>query len=246
MPQAEPRVEILAHTPGALSLIYAAFRQCYHAGFVGDMWEKLVSGEITRERQAEFVRRLMDSGHASPIEHVTFTFAISGVSRAFTHQLVRHRIASYSQQSQRYVDGGDFNYIMPPAVAKNPAARRIFEKTMEELRVAYRELKQKLEECGCGKAAEDARFVLPQAVETRIVVSMNCRSLLNFFEQRCCNRAQWEIRQVANKCLELCREALPAIFVSAGARCEKLGYCPEGENFTCGRYPLFRPPAPAE
>jgi thymidylate synthase (FAD) len=131
-------------------------------------------------------------------------------------------------------------------VAKNPAARRLFEKTMEELRVAYRELKQNLEECGHGKAAEDARFVLPQAVETRIVVSMNCRSLLNFFEQRCCNRAQWEIRRVANKCLELCREALPAIFASAGARCEKLGYCPEGENFTCGRYPLLRPPAPAE
>jgi thymidylate synthase (FAD) len=239
MPQAEPRVELLAHTPDALSIIYAAFRQCYHAWFVGDLWEKLVSGEIAREKQAEFIEKVLESGHVSPIEHVTFTFAVSGVSRALTHQLVRHRVASYSQQSQRYVDGSDFNYIVPPAIMTNQAAKRLFEKCMLDLRRTYRELKHILEENGrAEKAAEDARFVLPQAAETRIVLSMNCRSLLNFFEQRCCNRAQWEIRQVAFACLKLCREVLPAIFASAGARCEKLGYCPEGEKFTCGRYPL--------
>jgi thymidylate synthase (FAD) len=239
MPQIEPKVELLAHTPDALSLIYAAFRQCYHAGFVGDMWEKLLAGQITRQTQAEFVAKVIDSGHVSPVEHVTFTFAIAGVSRALTHQLVRHRVASYSQQSQRYVDGSDFNYILPPAIAKNAAAKQIFEKCMTDLRLAYQGLKQILEESGrADKAAEDARFVLPQAAETRIVVTMNCRALLNFFEQRCCNRAQWEIRQVATACLKLCQEILPAIFASAGARCEKLGYCPEGEKFTCGRYPL--------
>ncbi|MCL2123727.1 MAG: FAD-dependent thymidylate synthase, partial [Desulfovibrionaceae bacterium] len=103
MPPVEARVELLAHTPDALELIYAAFRQCYHAGYVGDMWPRLLSGETGRERQAEFVAQILESGHSSPIEHVSFTFALSGVSRALTHQLVRHRLASYSQQSQRYV-----------------------------------------------------------------------------------------------------------------------------------------------
>lgn len=118
MPAVEPRVELLAHTPEPLSLIYAAFRQCYHAGFVADMWPRLLDGEISRERQAEFVASVLASGHASPAEHVSFTFALSGVSRALTHQLVRHRIASYSQQSQRYVDASSMDYVMPPAIAR--------------------------------------------------------------------------------------------------------------------------------
>lgn len=239
MPCVEPRVELLAHTPDGLSLIYAAFRQCYHAGFVGDMWPKLCSGEIGREEQAAFVARIMESGHASPIEHVSFTFALEGISRALSHQLVRHRIASYSQQSQRYVDGSRFDYIMPPAVARNAAARERFESFMEEVGEAYRDLKTLLEGDGRtgAKANEDARFVLPQAAETRIVVSMNCRSLLNFFEHRCCARAQWEIRRVADMMLALCRGKLPEIFAVAGAPCERLGYCPEGEKFGCGRFP---------
>jgi thymidylate synthase (FAD) len=183
----------------------------------------------------------MESGHASPVEHVSFTFAAAGVSRALTHQLVRHRIASYSQQSQRYVDGSDFNYVLPPAIAGNAQALACFEKCLAEIKQAYREIKEQLETDGRGdKAAEDARFVLPQAVETRIVFTMNCRSLLNFFEHRCCTRAQWEIRALAGQCLGLCREALPAVFGLAGARCERLGYCPEGEKFTCGRYPLIK------
>lgn len=240
MHQVTPRVELLSNTPDALSVIYAAFRQCYHAGFVADMWPRLLSGEISRARQAEFVAKVMESGHASPIEHVSFTFAAEGVSRALTHQLVRHRIASYSQQSQRYVDGSDFNYVLPPAIAENEQALERFAKCMAEIQEAYRAVKKLLEEDGRGdKAAEDARFVLPQAVETRIVFTMNCRSLLNFFEHRCCARAQWEIRSLAEQCLELCRKALPAVFNSAGARCERLGYCPEGEKFTCGRFPLL-------
>ena len=115
----------------------------------------------------------------------------------------------------------------------------MFEKCMDEVKTAYRGLKELLERDGReGKAAEDARFVLPQAAETRIVLTMNCRSLLNFFEHRCCARAQWEIRGVALQCLKLCREVLPVIFNLAGARCERLGYCPEGEKFTCGRFPV--------
>ncbi|MDR0467007.1 MAG: FAD-dependent thymidylate synthase [Deltaproteobacteria bacterium] len=255
MPPVEARVELLAHTPNALELIYAAFRQCYHAGYVGEMWPRLLSGTPDRASQAGFVAQVLASGHASPIEHVSFTFALSGVSRALTHQLVRHRLASYSQQSQRYVDASRFEYVMPPAVAENAAARERFTRFMEEAAEAYRDLKELLEagasaqairpgtaemaDARAGaKANEDARFVLPQAAETRIVATMNCRALLNFFEQRCCMRAQWEIRAVAKKMLDLCRNVLPEVFASAGAKCERLKYCPEGERFSCGRYPL--------
>ena len=240
MSQVDLHVELLTHTPDPLALIYAAFRQCYHAGFVADMWPKLCSGEISREKQAEFVATVMESGHVSPIEHVSFTFAVSGVSRALTHQLVRHRIASYSQQSQRYVDGSSFEHVLPPAIAANAAAKERFLACMAEIGNAYVEIKALLEQDGRmgSRANEDARFVLPQAAASRIVLTMNCRSLLNFFEHRCCTRAQWEIRALANRMLALCADALPAVFRNAGARCERLGYCPEGEKFTCGRYPL--------
>ena len=240
MPQATMRVELLAYTPEPMALIYAAFRQCYHAGFVADMWPKLLAGEISRAKQTEFIDKVMDSGHVSPIEHVSFTFAISGVSRALTHQLVRHRIASYSQQSQRYVDGSNFEHVLPPAVAADPEARERFVACMEEIGNAYRDIKAILEKNGrTGSTAnEDARFVLPQAAASRIVATMNCRSLINFFEHRCCTRAQWEIRALADKMLALCKNALPVVFRHAGAKCERLGYCPEGEQFSCGRYPL--------
>ncbi|MFZ5425422.1 MAG: FAD-dependent thymidylate synthase [Thermodesulfobacteriota bacterium] len=239
MPGKKLDVALLAYTPEPLALIYAAFRQCYHAGFVADMWPRLLAGEIPREKQAEFVAKVLESGHVSPVEHVSFTFAIEGVSRALTHQLVRHRIASYSQQSQRYVDASNFDYILPPAIRKIPEAKARFEAFMEEVGNAYRDLKAILEEHGRGdKAKEDARFVLPQAAETRIVATMNVRALFNFFEHRCCARAQWEIRALADKMLSLCRMTLPEVFAVAGARCERLGYCPEGEKFTCGKYPL--------
>ena len=239
MPAVQPHVVLLAHTPNALSLLYAAFRQCYYPGFVGDMWQELDEGKIPAEPQAALVAKILESGHTSPVEHVTFTFALEGVSRALSHQLVRHRIASYSQQSQRYVDGSQCNYILPPAIARNPQARERYERFMEEMSATYRDLKALLEADGRGsKANEDARFVLPQAAETRIVVTMNCRSLLNFFEHRCCARAQWEIRYVADKMLEHCRAVLPEIFLKAGARCERLEYCPEGEKFSCGRFPV--------
>ena len=239
MPLKTLRVELLTMTPDPLPLIYAAFRQCYHAGFVADMWPRLLSGEISRDKQAEFVQSVLESGHDSPVEHVSFTFAVEGISRACSHQLVRHRIASYSQQSQRYVDESEMDYILPPAIARIPEARERFEGLMREISQAYRDLKGLLSEHGRAKSAnEDARFVLPQAAETKIVITMNCRSLLHFFSLRCCARAQWEIREMALAMLALCRERLPAIFATAGARCERLGYCPESERFTCGRYPL--------
>jgi thymidylate synthase (FAD) len=238
MPVSPLSVELLAVTPNALSLIYAAFRQCYHAGFVADMWPKLLSGEVDREAQADFVRKVLESGHDSPVEHASFTFAIAGISRACSHQIVRHRIASYSQQSQRYVDASSMDYVLPPAIAKIPEARERFEAFMAEVGNAYRDLKDILEAHGRKeKAKEDARFVLPQAAETKIVITMNCRALLHFFHLRCCMRAQWEIRAMADAMLALCKAELPAIFATAGAKCESLGYCPEAPRFACGRYP---------
>jgi len=239
MPETSLRVELLSHTPEPIALIYAAFRQCYHDGYVADMWPRLLSGEITAEKQQAFIASIMASGHISPIEHVSLSFAISGVSRALTHQLVRHRLASYSQQSQRYVNGENIDYIMPPAIAKNPEAKACFLAFMEQVQSTYKTLAACLEKDGRTgvRAFEDARFVLPQAAASNIVVTMNARTLLHFFEERCCTRAQWEIRHLANAMLQLCKEAIPVLFTQAGAKCEHLGYCPEGEKFACGRMP---------
>ncbi|MGE4553555.1 MAG: FAD-dependent thymidylate synthase [Desulfovibrionaceae bacterium] len=237
MPQTSLRVELLSVTPNALSLIYAAFRQCYFAGYAADMWPRLLSGEIEREKQAAFVQSVLESGHDSPVEHVSFTFAVEGISRACSHQLVRHRIASYSQQSQRYVTD-TMDYIVPPAIERIPEAKARFEAFMAEVRTSYQDLRDILLKAGRGdKANEDARFVLPQAAETKIVVTMNCRALLHFFNLRCCMRAQWEVRAMANAMLAICKQELPAVFATAGARCESLGFCPESERFSCGRYP---------
>jgi len=239
MPQVQPRVKLLSMTPHALAVIYTACRQCYSDGWADEIFAKAVRGEIPKEKQEELVRRVLASGHESVCEHVSFTFAISGISRACSHQLVRHRIASYSQQSQRYVKANNFYYIIPPTIAKRPHLKELFEKTMQQLQAAYNEIVAALEKEGIKgeKAHQDARFLLPNACETRIVVTMNCRSLLNFFALRCCERAQWEIRAVANAMLKICKEKLPAVFEKAGPKCERLGYCPEGKH-SCGRRPL--------
>jgi thymidylate synthase (FAD) len=202
-----------------------------------DILEESRSDDKGRE---DFVRQVISSGHQSPLEHVKFTFAIEGVSRALTHQLVRHRIASYSQQSQRYVKESDFDYIVPPSIEKDEGMKRIFIDTMEGIQKSYNNLLGLYKNIGKkGEAAnQDARFVLPQASETKIVVTMNARELLHFFKERCCSRAQWEIRALADRMLDICRQKLPAVFDEAGAKCVELGYCPEGEKFTCGRYPL--------
>ena len=245
MSQAKLNVRLLAMTPDALPVIYAAFRQCYSPGYVGDLWPRLVGGEVDVAEQARFVADVMESGHHSPVEHVSFTFAVEGVSRALTHQLVRHRLASYSQQSQRYVNESGFEYVLPPQIAKIPEARELFEEFMTRTAETYGRLRELLQTHGRKgtKANEDARFVLPQAAESKIVLTMNCRSLLHFFALRCCERAQWEIRAMAKEMLVICQEQLPVVFQHAGARCVGLGYCPEGERFTCGRYPLQPKPS---
>ena len=236
MPETQLRVKLLQMTENPLSLIYAACRQCYSASFAGDIFEK----EIDDKKKENFVKKVVESGHESPLEHVKFTFAIEGVSRALTHQLVRHRIASYSQQSQRYVKEENFEYVIPPSIKEDEELREEFVRIMKEIQASYKKILKRFEEKGITgeKANQDARYILPQATETKIVVTMNCRELLHFFEQRCCMRAQWEIRNLANEMLKICKFHLPAVFSNAGPKCERLGYRPEGEKFTCGRYPL--------
>jgi len=233
----KPNVVLIDSSKDALRIIYAACRQCYSADFAGNIFKKAADDPA---RQEEFVKQVVSSGHESPLEHVKFTFAIEGVSRALTHQLVRHRVASYSQQSQRYVKGSCFEYVIPPSIEADPGMREKYVEVMRHIQDGYNALMKCFEEKGRkGEAAnQDARFVLPQAAETKIVVTMNCRELMHFFEERLCQRAQWEIRRLAELMLEICKEELPAVFGSAGAKCTRLGYCPEGEKFTCGKYPL--------
>lgn len=237
MPEVNVHVRLLEVTQNAIALIYAACRQCYSQKFAGDLFDQ--KDEDAR-KQADFIKKVIASGHESPLEHVKFTFAIEGVSRALTHQLVRHRMASYSQQSQRYVKETNFDYIMPPSIASDGALKEEFLKTMDLIQAGYNRLLRRFEEKGCvgEKANQDARFLLPQAAETKIVVTMNCRELLHFFKHRCCARAQWEIKTLAEKMLKIAQENLPEVFENAGAKCEDLGYCPEGEKFSCRRYPL--------
>lgn len=237
MSKVKMNVKLLEMSQNAITLIYVACRQCYSEKFAGNVF---LDATVDLKKQEEFVKSIVASGHQSPLEHVKFTFAIEGVSRALTHQLVRHRIASFSQQSQRYVKENDFDYIIPPAIQRNAAAKDEFEKLMVAIQQSYTKLLVLLGQDNItGEVAnQDARFALPQAAETKIVVTMNCRELLHFFQHRCCSRAQWEIRQLANKMLEICIEKLPAVFADAGAKCEALGYCPEGEKFCCGKYPL--------
>lgn len=223
-------VALLAHTPDPEATVAAAAKLCYSSSDVAGIKEAVASKD-----QEPFIGKLVDSGHLSPIEHASFTFAIEGISRACSHQLVRHRLASYSQQSQRYVSMADgFGYIIPPSIAKEPALKEQFEFFMEGIQEFYNRLIEALNERGIeGESAyEDARFVLPNAAETKIIVTMNGRELLHFFSQRCCRRAQWEIRAMAVEMLKLARRAAPAIFSEAGPACLG-GPCPEGQ-YSCG------------
>ena len=262
------KVKIIAHTPEPDKVVAQAGKLCYSAVGVDEITQKLTEEEIAR-----YVNMLASIGHESPLEHVSFTFAIEGISRACTHQIVRHRIASYSQQSQRYVKLEQFEYIIPPAIEKNPEAKRIFIEAMERDQKAYDELvdllledilidKHAADYGSCireilkenpdvvpnrskvldlyaekflenyrkaeKQAIEDARYVFPNACETKIVVTMNARSLLHFFNVRCCNRAQWEIREMATEMLKECKKIAPALFKKAGPDCV-YGKCGEGK-----------------
>ena len=269
------KVQLIAHTPNPEEVVAQAAKLCYSPVGVDGIMEKL-----TPEKIDKFVDHLATIGHESPLEHVNFTFAIEGISRVTTHQLVRHRLASYSQQSQRYVKLEQFEYIIPPAIEKAPRAKEAFIKAMEQDQEAYNEIVDSLmnnklymkypsEFSTCMREVmaeriiidvknvetkhilakfkekfpkaysmvekeciEDARYVFPNACETKIVVTMNARSLLHFFNVRCCNRAHWEIRAMADEMLKECKKVAPTLFKKAGPDCT-FGKCGEG-SMSCG------------
>ncbi|MHB1136843.1 MAG: FAD-dependent thymidylate synthase [Coriobacteriia bacterium] len=215
-------VRLLNHTPDPERAIAAAARLCYAPVGAAELTETM-SGEAVRR----VLKTIITSGHTSALEHATYTFAIDGVSRALTHQLVRHRLASYNQQSQRYVTYADEPvFVTPPSVAADPDVAARFAEATRAAFDAYRVL------IDAGVPAEDARYLLPNAMETKIVVTMNIRELLHFFELRCCKRAQWEIRELALAMLALAEPTAPYIFMDAGASCRR-GPCREGK-MTCG------------
>ena len=240
------KVVLLAHTPAPEQTIASAARLCY-----SDTGIEALRDSISPDRAAEFVRMLDGFGHEGPVEHVTFTFGIQGVSRSFLAQVTRHRIASFSVQSQRYVRQEDFVFVTPPAIAEEPALLQEYQQMMQNCINSYNRLADKLAEkylpefLAQGmtekaarskaekKAIEDARYVLPNACETKMILTMNVRSLRNFFRLRCCQRAQWEIRAVANEMLRLCCQAAPTLFENAGPSC-CAGGCTEGK-MSCGK-----------
>lgn len=241
------KVILLAYTPEPEKIVATAAKLCYSSSDIGTLTEGL-----TPEKTESFIDMLVSVGHESVMEHVSFTFGIEGISRACSHQLVRHRIASYSQKSQRYVNENDFEFVTPPAINDSPEAKAEFLRMIGEITSSYSKIADILtashterfisegmdEKSASSKARklanEDARFILPNACETKIVVTMNVRSLFNFFRHRCCNRAQWEIRDVANEMLKLCLQTAPHIFKHAGPSCVVTGKCPEGK-MTCGK-----------
>ena len=245
------RVSLIAYTPEPEKLVAAAAKMCYSPAKARELLN-----DLDEEKIESFVRMLADMGHESPIEHASFTFAVEGVSRSLLAQLTRHRIASYSVKSQRYVKEGSFEYVVPPEIDSLPEAKEVYLKMMRDDQSAYDTLADLLEKKHYEKllseglpekkarasaekmAIEDARYVLPNACETQLMLTMNARALHNFFRLRCCMRAQWEIRELAEKMLKLCYDVSPALFEKAGPSCT-CGNCSEGK-MCCGKQSVMR------
>lgn len=239
------KVQLISHTPDPERVVAAAAKLCYSSVGVDEVLDGL-----DVERSRGFIDMLTGMGHESPTEHAVFTFGIEGVSRALLAQITRHRIATFSVQSQRYVSMDDFAFVVPPEIEADPAAAELFREEMARDAARYTELANTLEAKHFARftaegvpeaqarqkaekiAAEDARFLLPNACATKMMVTMNARSLNNFFRLRCCNRAQWEIRRLAEEMLQLVLQAAPALFAKAGPGCAD-GGCTEGK-MTCG------------
>lgn len=231
--QKKLKVILLRHTLEPEETIALAAKLCYSKSTISDLKEK-----ISQKDQSDFIRKLMDMGHESVLEHVSFTFGVEGVSRVLLAQLTRHRIASFSVQSQRYVSyENGFGYIIPDSItALGEESVNRFREQMNTLEKWYTEWQKLL---GKGeKSNEDARFVLPNACETRIILTMNVRELRHFFSLRMCSRAQWEIRKMAEEMFRLCFETAPSLFMNAGPACLR-GKCPEGEK-SCGKAAKIR------
>lgn len=220
-------VQLLTHTPDPEAVVAAAARLCYSPSSIDQLLEK------SRSDREALLRKILSLGHTSVLEHANFTFGIEGISRACSHQLVRHRIASYAQQSQRYVSHKQrFAAVTPPSIERRPELLERYQALLDDIHGVYRQL------IDAGVPAEDARFVLPNAAQTKLVMSMNARELLHFFNLRCCRRAQWEIRAMAKEMLRLVRPVAPLLFAQAGPGC-LAGACPEG-SMTCGEIKAVR------
>lgn len=216
--------------------IYTACRTCYAEGSPQDQYLKTqedLTGATGWDKKWKLIYHVINSGHHSTLEHVTFTFLIKGVSRALSHQLVRHRIGvSYSQQSQRYCTLDNFTWVVPRTIEQNPEAIEEYNNTMNEIQNSYKKL------LDLGIPAEDARMVLPNACCTNLVCTMNLRELIHFTDERCCTCAQSEIRQMANKMAKLVWSKIPELKPYLGPKCNSLGYCNENAQRTCGRRPI--------
>ncbi len=217
------QISVIDHTTEPERTVASAARLCYSPHSAIELKENLTDQDVSR-----LIRMIINLGHFSVLEHATFSFGVEGISRVTSHQLVRHRVASYSQQSQRYVDLSDVaSFIIPPSVKGSKYAKKVTENVEKSLEL-YRLLVEE------GIPQEDARYFLPQAIETKIVISMNARELLHFFRLRCCRRAQWEIRKLACLMAEEVKKIAPVIFEKAGPSCVATGKCSEGK-MTCGR-----------
>lgn len=214
-----------------LDKVYLACRTCYNAGTPTDMYRDMQEKPVSEEKKLKLLKHVLDSGHHSVLEHQNLTFIISGVSRSLTHQLVRHRICSYSQKSQRYVqlEDGNFEFVYPPSILKDEEATRIFDECIEKISQSYAALTR------LGIPAEDARGLLPNACCTDIVMSVNLRELIHICAERRCSCAQAEIRQLFNEIAKQVSKELPWMKNYLGPKCEQLGYCNESEKRTCGR-----------
>lgn len=222
------KVALLQHTPDPEMTVALAARLCYSPVAIDELKQRLSGADIRT-----FLDKIMSLGHQSVLEHASFTFGIEGISRVTSHQLVRHRVASYSQQSQRYVSHKErFAEVIPPSIGERPGVLARFEAQLQALHQAYAEMVE------AGIPAEDARYILPNATETKIMVTMNARELLHFFAVRCCERAQWEIRAMSLEMLKLVKGIAPTIFRDAGPGCLS-GPCPEG-TMTCGKIVAVR------
>lgn len=213
------RVELLRFTPDPERLCAAAAMTSYKNKEASGLFEKL---DLDKARKT--LRRVIGHGHLSVIEHASFTFSVEGVSRALTHQLVRHRLASYTQQSQRYVGYSTLrDYVVPERIEENEKAKKVYENALTQVMEAYQRL------LDYGILMEDARYVLSNAAKTNIVITMNARELRHFFNLRCCMRAQLEMREMATEMLRQAKRAAPVLFENAGPSCVEFGYCPEKE-----------------
>lgn len=220
------KVELLGYTEEPEKKVAHAARLCYSEISINDL-----KNTITEKYAAKMVRKLLKLNHLSVLEHASFMFGVEGISRVTSHQLVRHRIATFSQQSQRYVCLQDtFNYTVPPTIRKHEQMLEKYHAIIADIKSVYDEF------IAAGISEEDARFILPNATETKMIISMNARALLNFFSLRLCLRSQEEIRIVAQQMLAKVKKVAPVIFEKCGPPCEEKGICTEN-NPTCPRYP---------